>query len=40
MNKINLKIKILSDEMGKAEKRIADWIFENSGKINLLQYIS
>ena len=33
MDKVSLNIKILYDEMGKAEKRIADWIFENPGKI-------
>lgn len=33
MDKISLKIKLLYDKMGKAEKHIADWIFENPGKI-------
>ena len=33
MEKISLKIKILYNEMGKAEKQIADWIFQNPGKI-------
>ena len=31
MNKTNLKIKLLYDKMGNAEKKIADWILENPG---------
>ena len=33
MEKVSLKIKMLYDTLGKAEKKIADWIFENPGKI-------
>lgn len=33
MDKTTLNIKILYDKMGKAEKRIADWIIENPGAI-------
>ncbi|MBQ7821215.1 MAG: MurR/RpiR family transcriptional regulator [Clostridia bacterium] len=33
MNKIALKIKVLYKEMGKAEKRIADWLSNNTGEI-------
>ena len=32
MDRITLQIKLLYDKMGKAEKRIADWIFENPKK--------
>ena len=39
MDKISLNIKILYEEMGKAEKRIADWIFENPGKIISLSIV-
>ena len=39
MDKISLNIKVLYDEMGKAEKRIADWIFENPGKIISLSIV-
>ena len=39
MNKITLNIKMLYNEMGKAEKRIADWIFSNPGKIVSLSII-
>ena len=39
MNRISLQIKLLYDKMGKAEKRIADWIFENSGKIISLSIV-
>lgn len=39
MDKISLKIKLLYDKMGKAEKHIADWIFENPGKIISLSII-
>jgi len=39
MDKVSLNIKILYDEMGKAEKRIADWIFENPGKIISLSIV-
>lgn len=31
MNKTSLQIKVLYEEMGKAEKRIADWILSNPG---------
>lgn len=33
MDKISLKIKMLYNSMGNAEKRIADWILDNPGKI-------
>lgn len=39
MDKISLKIKLLYDSMGKAEKRIADWIFENPQRIISLSII-
>lgn len=39
MDRISLQIKLLYDKMGKAEKRIADWIFENSGKIISLSIV-
>ncbi len=39
MDKISLNIKMLYEEMGKAEKQIADWIFENPGKIISLSIV-
>ncbi len=33
MDKTSLNIKILYDKMGRAEKRIADWLMENPGEI-------
>lgn len=39
MEKISLKIKMLYDSMGNAEKRIADWIFDNPGKIISLSIV-
>ena len=39
MDKISLKIKLLYDKMGKAEKHVADWIFENPGKIISLSIV-
>ena len=39
MDRITLQIKLLYDKMGKAEKRIADWIFENPQKIVSLSII-
>ena len=39
MNKTSLNIKILYNEMGKAEKQIADWIFENPRKIISLSIV-
>ena len=33
MDKTSLNIKLLYNEMGKAEKRIADWILSNPGQI-------
>ena len=33
MDKTTLNIKIMYDKMGKAEKRIADWLMENPGGI-------
>lgn len=39
MDKVSLKIKLLYDKMGKAEKHVADWIFENPGKIISLSIV-
>ena len=39
MDKITLKIKMLYDSLGKAEKKIADWISENPGKIISLSIV-
>ena len=39
MDKISLKIKMLYNDMGNAEKRIADWIFENPRKIISLSIV-
>ena len=39
MDKISLKIQLLYDSMGKAEKKIADWIFQNPGKIISLSIV-
>ncbi|MBQ4629663.1 MAG: MurR/RpiR family transcriptional regulator [Clostridia bacterium] len=39
MNKTSLNIKILYNEMGKAEKQIADWIEQNPGKIISLSIV-
>ena len=39
MEKTSLKIKMLYNEMGKAEKQIADWIMENPGKIISLSIV-
>ncbi len=39
MDKISVKIQILYNEMGKAEKRIADWIQQNPGKIIALSIV-
>lgn len=39
MNKISLKIKLMYDDMGKAEKQIADWINNNPGKIISLSIV-
>lgn len=33
MERTSLKIKVLYDEMGRAEKKIADWILANPGKL-------
>ena len=33
MDRISLQIKLLYNKMGQAEKRIADWIFQNPGGI-------
>ena len=33
MERTSLQIKVLYDEMGRAEKKIADWILENPGKL-------
>lgn len=39
MDRITLKIKLLYDKMGKAEKKIANWIFENPKRIISLSII-
>lgn len=39
MDKISLKIKMLYNTLGKAEKKIADWIGENPGKIISLSIV-
>ncbi len=39
MEKTSLNIKMLYNEMGKAEKRIADWIEQNPGKIISLSIV-
>lgn len=39
MDKISLKIEVLYNEMGKAEKQVADWIKENPGKIISLSIV-
>ena len=39
MNKTTLNINILYNKMGKAEKRIADWLLENPGEILPLSII-
>ncbi len=39
MDKISLNIKLLYNEMGKAEKQIADWINDNPGKIISLSIV-
>lgn len=39
MDKTTLNIKILYNEMGKAEKQIADWILANPGKIISLSIV-
>ena len=39
MDRISLQIKLKYDKMGKIEKRIADWIFENPGKIISLSIV-
>lgn len=39
MDRISLQIKLKYDKMGKTEKRIADWIFENPGKIISLSIV-
>lgn len=38
MDRISLQIKLLYNKMGKA-KKIADWIFENPGKIISLSIV-
>ncbi len=39
MDRTTLNIKILYPKMGKAEKRIADWLLENPGKIMPLSIV-
>ncbi|MGN0179282.1 MAG: MurR/RpiR family transcriptional regulator [Monoglobaceae bacterium] len=39
MNKTSLNIKMIYNKLGKAEKQIADWIFENPGKIISLSIV-
>ena len=33
MERTSLRVKVLYDEMGRAEKKIADWILDNPGKL-------
>jgi len=39
MDRVSLQIKLMYDKMGKAEKKVADWIFENPGKIISLSIV-
>jgi DNA-binding MurR/RpiR family transcriptional regulator len=39
MDKVSLKIKLIYDKLGKAEKQIADWIIENPRKIISLSIV-
>lgn len=39
MDRISLQIKLMYDKMGKAEKKVADWIFENPGEIISLSIV-
>ena len=39
MDKISIKIRLLYNEMGKAEKQVADWIEANPGKIISLSIV-
>lgn len=39
MNKIELNIKVLYDEMGKAEKKAADWILAHPGELLSLSIV-
>ncbi len=39
MENISIKIKVLYNEMGKAEKRIADWLFQNPKAILSLSIV-
>ena len=39
MDRISLQIRLMYDKMGKAEKKVADWIFENPGKIISLSIV-
>jgi len=39
MDKISIRIKLLYNEMGKAERQIADWINENPGRIISLSIV-
>ena len=39
MDKVSLKIKMLYNTLGNAEKKIADWIFQNPGKIISLSIV-
>ena len=39
MDKVSLKIRMLYNTLGGAEKKIADWIFENPGKIISLSIV-
>ena len=39
MDRISPQIKLMYDKMGKAEKKVADWIFENPGKIISLSIV-
>ena len=39
MKKTTLNIKVIYDELGKAEKKIADWILQNPGEILALSIV-
>lgn len=39
MDRISLQIRLMYDKMGKAERKVADWIAENPGKIISLSIV-
>ena len=39
MDRVSLQIKLMYEKMGKAEKKVADWILENPGKIISLSIV-